>query len=61
MKQISPKVSAATLAAAAVTILAWLLAMLGVELPTEVQGALTTIGVFAAGWIVPDPARGDTA
>ena len=54
---ISNKVTAATLAAALVTCLAWAVSAAGVTMPNEVQGALTTILVFAAGYLVPDPAR----
>lgn len=55
--QISPKVTAATLAAALVTIIAWIASMLGTTLPVEVQGAITTILVLAAGYFVTDPRR----
>lgn len=54
---ISPKVTAGALAAAAVTILAWLLASLGVEMPAEVQGALTTVLVAVVAYLVPDQLR----
>lgn len=54
---ISPKVTAATIAAALVTVLVWLASVAGVEVPTEVQGAVTTILVAAAGYLMPDPAR----
>lgn len=48
------KVSAATLAAAAVQIVVWALARFAaVEVPMEVSMALTTIAVFAVGYLVP--------
>lgn len=55
---ISPKVTAAALASACVGILVWALsAFAGVDLPVEVQAALITIAVFAAGYLKTDPAR----
>lgn len=48
---INPKVTAAVLAAAVTTIIAWLLSTAGIELPNEVQGAITTILVFVAGYL----------
>ena len=55
--QISPKVTAAALAAALVTIIVWCASLAGVEIPTVVQGAIITILVAAAGHVVRDPAR----
>jgi hypothetical protein len=55
--QISPKVTAAALAAAIVTIIVWGASLAGVEIPTVVQGAIITILVAAAGYFVTDPAR----
>ena len=55
--QISPKVTAAALAAAIVTIIVWGASLTGVEIPTVVQGAIITILVAAAGYFVTDPAR----
>ena len=55
--QISPKVTAAALAAALVTIIVWGASIAGVEIPTVVQGAIITILVAAAGYVVRDPAR----
>jgi|TARA_R110000868_G_scaffold127341_3_gene334864 hypothetical protein len=55
--QISPKVTAAALAAALVTIIVWGASLAGVEIPTVVQGAIITILVAAAGYFVTDPAR----
>lgn len=48
---INPKVTAAVLAAAVTTIIAWLLSAAGISLPNEVQGAITTILVFVAGYL----------
>jgi hypothetical protein len=55
--QISPKVTAATLAAALVTIIVWGAGYAGVDIPEVVQGALITIIVAAAGYLVRDPSR----
>lgn len=55
--QISPKVQASVLAAALVTCLVWGASLAGVEIPTVVQGAIITILVAAAGYVVRDPAR----
>lgn len=57
MSTVSPKVVAATLAAAIVTIIVWIASAAGVSVPSEVQGAITTILVFAAGYFKLDPAR----
>lgn len=54
---VSPKVTAAALAAALVTIIVWGASLAGVEVPTVVQGAIITILVAAAGYFVSDPAR----
>ena len=54
---ISPKVTAATLAAALVTIIVWVASAAGVNVPLEVQGAVTTILVAIAGYLVTDPRR----
>jgi len=54
---VSPKVVAATLAAAVVTILVWVATSAGVSVPVEVQGAITTIIVFAAGYLKLDAKR----
>jgi hypothetical protein len=48
---VNPKVTAAVLAAAVTTLIAWLLALAGIQLPNEVQGAITTILVFVAGYL----------
>lgn len=58
MSAVSPKVSAATAAAAGVGILVWAISeFAGVNVPVEVQAALITIAVFAAGWLKTDPDR----
>ena len=57
MGNISPKVTAATIAAALVTIIVWVASAAGVTVPLEVQGAVTTILVFVAGYLVTDPRR----
>jgi hypothetical protein len=50
---INPKVTAAVLAAAVTTVIAWLLTLAGIQLPNEVQGAITSILVFTAGYMTP--------
>jgi hypothetical protein len=55
--QISPKVTAATLAAAIVTLVVWGASLAGVEIPEVAQGALITILVAIAGYLVRDPDR----
>ena len=57
MSNISPKVTAATLAAAIVTLVVWVASAAGVTVPLEVQGAVTTILVAIAGYLVTDPRR----
>jgi uncharacterized membrane protein len=57
MGNISNKVTAATLASAIVAILVWIASAAGVDVPLEVQGAVTTILVFIAGYVVTDPRR----
>lgn len=54
---ISNKVTAATVVAAIVTCLVWAASAAGVDVPLEVQGAVTTILVFVAGYLVTDPRR----
>lgn len=57
---VNPKVTAAVLAAAVTTIIAWLLSTAGITLPNEVQGAITTILVFVAGYLTSAaPSKGD--
>lgn len=50
---VNPKVTAAVVAAAVTTIIAWLLTLAGIELPNQVQGAITSILVFTAGYLTP--------
>jgi uncharacterized membrane protein YjjP (DUF1212 family) len=50
---VNPKVTAAVLAAAVTTLIAWLLTLAGIELPNQVQGAITSILVFVAGYMTP--------
>jgi Flp pilus assembly protein protease CpaA len=57
MGNISNKVTAATAAAALVTILIWIASLAGVDVPLEVAGALTTVLVAIAGYAVTDPRR----
>ena len=57
MKNVSPKVAAATLAAALVTLIVWIASMAGVTIPTEAQGAITIILVALAGYFKTDPSR----
>lgn len=54
----SPKVVAGGAAGAAVTIIVWGAGLLGVEVPAEVAAAAVVLVTFAAGYIVPDAARG---
>jgi hypothetical protein len=54
---ISPKVTAATLAAAIVTLVVWIASLAGVEIPEVAQGAIITIIVALAGYLVRDPDR----
>lgn len=57
---VNPKVTAAVLAAAVTTLIAWLLSTAGIELPNQVQGAITTILVFVAGYLTSaDTSKGD--
>lgn len=59
---INPKVTAAVLAAAVTTLIAYLLTLAGIQLPNEVQGAITTILVFTAGYLTSaDTTPGDHA
>jgi len=57
VSNVSPKVIAGTLAAAIVTIIVWAASAAGVNVPVEVQGAVTTILVFVAGYLKLDAAR----
>lgn len=58
MSAVSPKVSAATAAAALVGVAVWIVSeFAGVTVPVEVQAAIITVAVFAAGYLKTDPAR----
>jgi hypothetical protein len=57
MGTISPKVTAATLAAAIVTLVVWLASIAGITIPEVAQGAIVTILVAIAGYLVTDPRR----
>ena len=57
MGNISPKVTAATLAAAIVTLVVWLASLAGVDIPEVAQGAIVTILVAIAGYVATDPRR----
>ena len=57
MSMVSPKVTAATLAAAIVTLVVWIAGMFGVDIPEVAQGAIITILVALAGYVVTDPRR----
>lgn len=57
----SNKVTAATGAAAVTTLAVWFLSMAGVAVPGEAQGAITTLLVLAAGYLVSDGSKGDHA
>ena len=57
MSTISNKVTAATLAAAIVTLVVWLASLAGVTIPEVAQGAIITIIVAIAGYVVTDPRR----
>ena len=57
MNNVSSKVWAATIAAAVSTIIVAGLRGMGVDVSVEVQGAVTTILVFAAGYLKLDPKR----
>jgi len=52
---ISPKVAAATVAAAVTTIAVWgVEASTGIDIPTAVEIALTSVLVFVGGYLIPD-------
>lgn len=57
MKDISPKVTAATAASALALLICVALGLLGVDLPPAAYAAVTTVCVFAAGYLRNDPAR----
>ena len=57
MSSISNKVVASTVAAALVTIIVWGASLARSDIPEVDQGALITIIVAAAGYLVRDPDR----
>lgn len=46
-----PKVVAATAAGAAVAVVLWVLSIYGVQVPSEVAAALSTLAAFAGGYL----------
>ena len=58
-RNIGPVTGATAGAAALTTILFWVLTLFGVTAPNEVQGAVTTLIVVIAGWLVPPKNTGD--
>jgi hypothetical protein len=57
VSNLSPKVVASTLAAAAVTIICWAASLVGIIVPAEVAGALTVIATFLAVYLKIDDRR----
>ena len=57
MSSISNKVVASSVATALVTIIVWGASLAGLDIPEVVQGALITIIVAIAGYVVTDPRR----
>lgn len=55
---VSPKVAAASAAAAIGVILAWLASLGGLDVPEAVEGAVVVLLTFGAGYVVRDPQRG---
>jgi hypothetical protein len=53
------KVTAATLAGAIATILVWVLHLAGVDVPSEVAAAITTVLAAIAGYLAPHTHRPD--
>ena len=59
-RTVGPVTGAAAGAAALTTIIFWVLTGFGIGAPGEVQGAVTTLLVIIAGWLVPsqdDPGK----
>lgn len=52
-RTVGPVTITTTAAAAVTTVGMWILSLYNVNPPLEVQGAITAIIVFCAGWIVP--------
>lgn len=55
------QITAAAGAAAVTTVIAWAARAAGVEVPGDVQGAITTILVLVAGYLVGPSKKGDHA
>lgn len=51
-RSVGPVTTATTVAAAAVTVLCWIIGLVGLDVPAEIQGALTTVIVGVAGYLV---------
>lgn len=51
-RSVGPVTTATATAAAATTVIFWVLGYVGVEAPDLVQGAVTTLLVAGAGWLV---------
>ena len=49
---VGPVTGITTGVAAVVTIVCWVMDVNGVQVPPEIQGAITTVGVLIAGWAV---------
>lgn len=58
-RTVGPVTGAAAGAAALTTIIFWILTGFGVDAPGEVQGAVTTLLVIIAGWLVPTKEPGE--
>ncbi|MGG7509444.1 hypothetical protein [Plantibacter sp. YIM 135249] len=54
MARINPKVTASAAAAAGTTVLCWAVGLAGLDVPDYVQGAVTVLLVFAAGYATSD-------
>lgn len=60
-RSVGPVTLATGGAAAATTLLCWILTMFGVDVPGEVQGSITVLLVLAAGYAVRPTVRGEHA
>ncbi len=60
-RTVGPVTGAAAGAAALTTIIFWILTGFGIDAPGEVQGAVTTLLVIIAGWLVPSKEPGEHA
>lgn len=58
-RTVGPVTGAAAGAAALTTIIFWILTGFGVDAPGEVQGAVTTLLVIIAGYLVPSKEPGE--